>query len=315
VKLYLSDKLEEGGETAVQEHWKRIWNGYVTWATLGTFGNELVERYLALDRKQINISGDPAVSKCWPDYTEYNRRRMLRLVDRKAPVAKQVHGGRSVGGQTLNDLFSDPPRLLKALVDSGYVDPERPRDSKFIELMDFNGPMYEVFTEQDKDVILDWIESLRHSTQACVNPVPDAPDPIDLPGQVAQLIAQKVEEAAIYHDGITLIVSTGHPVPLKELFQRPAELMRALVVCGWIVPGEEDRSMFITRLLSNSGPMTTVFSNDEIGIIKKWVKDGAHPPSSEETMHKLFLGKLIPTVSSPITWAKRRQLIGMGSVH
>ena len=315
VKLYLSDKREEGGEAAVQEHWKRIWNGYVTWATLSDFGKELTERYLVLERKQVNISADPTVKKCWPDYTEYNRRRMLQLVERKAPFAEQVHGGRSIGGQPLNPLFGDPERLLDALVSSGYVDPQRPRDSKFLELMEFNGPMYEVFTERDKDVILDWVESLRPSNQTCIDPLPDTPSPIDLPGQVAQLIADKAGSAATFHDGITLTSGSGQAIPLKELFKTPAELMRALVACGWIVPGEDDRSMFITRLLSNSGPMTTVFSPNEVKIIRAWVNEGARPPSSELTQPASFAGVTVPIKRSTPNWSERRQLIGMGSVH
>jgi hypothetical protein len=321
IKLYLSDKREEGGEAAVQEHWKRIWNGYVTWATLSDFGQELVERYLVLERKQINISADPAVRKCWPDYKEYNERRMLHLVSKKAAVAEQVHRGRSVGGQSLTALFKNPPRLLEALKSSGYVDPNRPRDSKFLELMDFNGPMYEVFTERDKDIILDWIESLRPSTETCVDPESTTPTPVDLPGQVAKLIADKAESASLFHDGITLTISEGKPVPLKELFQKPAELMHALVVCGWIVPHEDGRSMFITRLLRDDGPMTGVFSEAEVTTIREWVKQGAKPPTDEAMQPasiletKLSVDDEVPSDRTETSWAERRQLIGMGSVH
>ena len=70
--------------------------------------------------------------------------------------------------------------------------------------MDFNGPMYEVFTERDKDVILDWIESLRPSTNTCVDPLPDVPTPIDLPGQVAKLIADNPIEQPLDADKLVL---------------------------------------------------------------------------------------------------------------
>jgi len=276
---------------------------------------EMIERILVLERKQINKSGDPTMKDCWPDFKEFNTNRMLRLVERKAPIAVDVHKGRSIGGQSLTDLFSDPPRLLKALVSSGYVDPERPRDSKFLELMDFNGPMYEVFTERDKDIILDWIESLRTTPQTCIEPLPKVPAPVDLPGQVAQLIADKAGAASTFHDGITLTNSEGHQVPLRELFQRPAELMQALVVCGWIVPGADNRSMFITRLLSNGGPMDGVFLPAEVQTIRNWVKEGAKPPSAVQPQPLNFVAKAIPTDRSTSTTAQRRHLIGMGSVH
>ena len=32
VKLYLRQVRVEGGEAAVQSHWKRIWDGYVAFA-------------------------------------------------------------------------------------------------------------------------------------------------------------------------------------------------------------------------------------------------------------------------------------------
>ncbi len=154
-------------------------------------------------------------------FDRFNRRRMIRLVEQKAPFARQVHGGSSLGGQSLNALFDDPPRLLDALVSSGYVDPQRPRDSKFLELMEFNGPMYEVFTERDKDVVLDWIESLRPSTQTCIDPIPDNPVPVDLPGQVAQIITAHAGTAAVFHDGIMLTGGDGKPVPSKNCSNGP----------------------------------------------------------------------------------------------
>jgi hypothetical protein len=53
VKLYLDAKQHEGGDAIVQEHWQRIWRGYVAWATLGNGHDEVVERMMLLDRKQI----------------------------------------------------------------------------------------------------------------------------------------------------------------------------------------------------------------------------------------------------------------------
>src|SRR5262249_9821314 len=79
VKLYLEGKREEGGDKAVQEHWLRIRNGYITWATLGGLGAELIERFLILERKQINISADKEKRVCWPDFKDYYRRQMVRL--------------------------------------------------------------------------------------------------------------------------------------------------------------------------------------------------------------------------------------------
>ena len=35
IKIFLAEQRQEGGEDEVQKNWKRIWNGYVTWATAG----------------------------------------------------------------------------------------------------------------------------------------------------------------------------------------------------------------------------------------------------------------------------------------
>lgn len=166
----------------------------------------------------------------------------------------------------------------------------------------------------NKDIILDWIESLRPSSRTCVDPQADTPGPGDLPGLVARIIKDKAEAAATFHDGIVLTGGSGSAVPLKELFQRPSELMHCLVGNGWIVPGEDDRSMFVTRLLLNSGPMTGVFSADEIETIRRWIREGAHAPAGDGVQPFAVAPFGLP-VTQKASWATRRQLIGMGSVH
>ncbi len=280
-ETYLAEKREEGGEAAVDVSWRRVWNGYVTWATLGGFGRDLVERTLVLEHTQINLSADPGRRACWPDLAQHDRDRMLALVARKAFAARQIHGGRLVDGQPLNALFDDPPKLLDALVNDGLVDPDRPRDSRLIELMGFSGPMYEVFTADEQDVVLDWIESLRPSTTRCVDPSPPPSASQDLPGRVESLIRDRAALAARFHDGIALADETGKAVALKTWFDRPAGLMAALVHCGWVVPGEPARSIFLSRLVGAGGPMSAVFSAEEVGLLAEWVERGAQPPGPE----------------------------------
>jgi hypothetical protein len=146
IKLYLASIQDAGGESALQAHWKRVWNGYVTWATLGGLGVERIERFLILDKKTINIS----VKKCWPDIGKYYREQMIKLVESKASVAKEVHIGRFVDGRPLDQLFSNTEQLLDSLRNAGYVNPDYPRDSKFLSLLEFDGPMYKIFTDQRK---------------------------------------------------------------------------------------------------------------------------------------------------------------------
>ena len=158
VKIFLDEKREEGGDRAVQENWKRVWNGYVGWATAGFNGEGMAERRLLIDRKSINL-GTPENPICYPDFKEYYKGRMISLIQRKAPFASQVHGRTALGGSLLNDLFKDPERLMQALLDEGLLDVGNPRRSPFFRLMEYEGPMYRVFTDEDKEIILDWLDS------------------------------------------------------------------------------------------------------------------------------------------------------------
>ena len=56
---------------------------------------------------------------------------------------------------------------MQVLVEGGYVDVEHPRRSRFLELLAFeNGPMYKVFTPAEREIIMDWMESLRPEPRA-----------------------------------------------------------------------------------------------------------------------------------------------------
>lgn len=195
IEAYLAREMEEGGDAAQQGTWKRIWNGYVAWATLGGLGVEMQERAMQIDRKQINI-GTSETPECWPDLGLWCRARMVRLVEHKAPEASQVHGLHKLGTTLLNTLFAshpgDVPDLLRA---NGYIDIAHPRRSRFFQLIDFGGPMYRVFDDDERAVILDWIESLTAQptcvgAEAAVAPTTSAAGPKGLkaaPGAVSTL--------------------------------------------------------------------------------------------------------------------------------
>jgi len=171
IELYLEQIGADGGNSQVQSQWKRIWTGYVTWATLGTFGSDLVKYLMKFDGK-----GTPEQKK------EFARERMLNLIQKKAPVAETSHGNAMLNGRRLNELFTDPPALLDALSNDPrqLINVESPRDSPFIaQLMSFNGPMYKVFTEAEQDIILDWIESLETTI-----PIP----PADIGAQMREVL-------------------------------------------------------------------------------------------------------------------------------
>lgn len=331
IELYLADKQEEGGDIAVQEAWNRIWNGYVTWATLSTFGRKFIERALTIDRKQINIDlRDPNNPNCFPDLNNSVRERMISLVKSRAEIADTVHRAVNVGGQSLSNLFSEPERLLDSLVDAGYVDPEHPRDSKFIRLLDFDGPMYKIFDRKDIDTILDWIESLRVTNPTCTNPI-IVPEPGSEPIEVKMLnlLARNEGIGSVSHRGISLPVSDGTTRTINELFENIPLLMEAMVLGGWVTPGSLEDSVFYTRLITNNGPMSGFFSRpDELKIAEDWILDGAKIPSqgiitpliatnSSENISDELISEISSTnlAQFPTTFAKLRPIVGMGSVH
>jgi hypothetical protein len=329
ILFYLADKQEEGGFSPVKESFERIWKGYVTWATLSDFGTKLLERMLLVDKKQINIDlRDPAKPVCFPNYKIDAYDRMIALVSRRSDIAKEVHKAKSVGGQSLSALFDTPSKLLEGLQSAGYVNPEHPRDSRFLKLLEFDGPMYKVFTSEDIDIIRDWIESLRESFSKCVNPLPaQSTDPQDWNVRMRDLLASNSSVGSSSHRGISLPLEDGTTKTINELFGDIPTLMKAMVRGGWITPGSLDDSVFYTRLIGGEekiGPMAFICKTDEdLEIVKEWIKGGAKPPTIISPLAAPLslvstsddLEQAVTTNDVPLTFAKRRQLIGMGSVH
>ena len=282
IKLYLHAKHEEGGDAIVQEHWQRIWRGYVAWSTLGNGADEVVERMMILDKKQIYLqsslllasdilppfvaalrAGADAVSshlrgqlglptqallRSWnsaahpsdalldglrkdlnlclragiyeperfiavplsadtkrlidlkpkhgvdvidlgrclledaypdgitrrvgfPDLKRHYAARMADLIRRKTQLALQSH--RRVGW-LMQAFQQGPETVMRMLLDQGLIDIEHPAHSRLFEKFDFSGPMYKVFTDEEKATMIDWIESLRADGAEVVRPEPAA---------------------------------------------------------------------------------------------------------------------------------------------
>ncbi|HEY6423721.1 MAG TPA: iron-containing redox enzyme family protein, partial [Pseudonocardiaceae bacterium] len=231
VKLYLDDVREKGGMDALQSHWARIWKGYVTWATIGTFGSDLINHLLLFDGKL-------------PDQRKaYAAQRMTAMITRKAPTARKSHGPARLGGRLLNELFTDPPALMEALLTDpeGWIDRSSPRDSRFFrELLSFSGPMYKVFTPEDQDIILDWVESLREV------PIPPPP-PVDVGLEMKTILSRYADRARREprHRAFTFPQLDGTPKSIRDWFEGPLEdLMAALARSQWIKSGSVEGSSF-----------------------------------------------------------------------
>jgi hypothetical protein len=243
---------------------------------------------------------------------------MLALVRRKAPFASQLHGGIVIGGKPLSSLFDRPQELLDLLVKEQLVNPKHPRDSRLLALMQFEGPMYRVFSEDEQSVVLDWIESLGGNAYECIDPLPDEPGD-DPAAKMADIISTHASEAKAAHAGIMLMTKNGEHKALVDLFDNPAELMGALVASGWVSPGEPMRSFFLTRILQNDGPMAGVFKEVEIATVTAWIQAGAEMPRELERLMARRLEELPPSEAAKVKagqdFARARPMIGMGSVH
>ncbi|MEO8716102.1 MAG: iron-containing redox enzyme family protein, partial [Acetobacteraceae bacterium] len=282
IKMYLHVKEQEGGDAIVQEHWQRIWRGYVAWSTLGNGADEVVERMLIVDKKQIHLrsslllesdilppliaalrsaqdpvsaylrsrlnpstaslltaawTAEPAsadllgglrrdLNAClraglydearfasvalsaptrallrlspsqgldlidlgrslledaypdgiarragFPDIKRHYADRMAALIRGKTQLALQSHRRKP---WLIEAFKGEPEALMQTLIRRGLIDIEHPTRSPFFEKTEFSGPMYKVFTDEEKAVIVDWIESLRADGAAVARPQPRA---------------------------------------------------------------------------------------------------------------------------------------------
>ncbi len=293
IKAYLHAKEQEGGDIAVQEHWQRIWRGYVAWSTLGNGADEVLERMMLVDKKQIRLgsslllaseiqpplvaslqAGEDSVSvylrgrlapataallDAWtegvpsaellealrrdlnaclrtgiydaarfaavslstetrgllrvksqqavdlidlgrslledtypagiarrpgfPDVKAHYAARMAALIRHKTPLALQSHRRR---GWLIEAFATGPEAVMEALLRRGLIDIDHPARSALFEKLEFSGPMYKVFTDEERAVIIDWIESLRADGAAVTRPQAHA---FPIPEQVTALVA------------------------------------------------------------------------------------------------------------------------------
>jgi len=302
VKLYLDDAAEKGGDLAVQAQWARIWNGYVTWATTGSFGNDLLVHLLLFDGKL-------------PDQRKtFAEQQMVSMIGRKASAARRSHGRARLGGRPLNELFDDPATLMDLLLNDpeGWMDRENPRDSRFLrELISFTGPMFKVFTEQDVEIILDWLESMKEA------PLP--PDPtLDIGQEMKGVLAKYAVRGAQQprHRAFTFPQEDGSPKAVAAWFEGPPEdMMAAMARSEYVKPGSVADSTFFTDVIGPVGMMGGILDPADEAVIEKWVAQGCPPPGQGLRSGVALQRALRAPEPLPAPFATRRLTIGHGSVH
>ncbi len=237
VELHLEQTRAELGEDAMQAQWKRIWNGYVAFATTGTLADDMLKKRLH----------PPTAAD-----------KVTAMVRERAPRARLNHGQKRLAGKLINDLFADPNAVMAALVDHGMIVGGDPDNSPFFRLLAPDGPMYKIFTDAEIETWRTWARSL---------PVVKAtPLPLTPAERMVHLIdtMRRRQQGQPAHEAMKL---TGpDPSDPRQLVSQPVAwwfrqrteaFMQALAHedSGWITPGDAQRSGFVTDLLHGDNVM------------------------------------------------------------
>jgi len=90
----------------VQRLWRRIWTGYVAFATTGTLGQDLRN----LLKQRVENPQTP-------------QDKVRDIMYSKKQYGSLNHGERRLGANLINDLFEDPDAFMQALIDNNYIVP------------------------------------------------------------------------------------------------------------------------------------------------------------------------------------------------
>ncbi|MEN8259994.1 MAG: iron-containing redox enzyme family protein [Pseudomonadota bacterium] len=142
--------------------------------------------------------------------------KIAALMAQKAPYAFGHHKNACLGGKTLDHWFSETPfqaqPFLTALSQSPYVNLDTPEESRLFELMGPRGPMFGVFSEREREILLNWLEEgapapmIQAAHASPITPsVPPSPS-----GGVTEIDAQETTPNAreLFH---RLVNSDLHP--------------------------------------------------------------------------------------------------------
>jgi len=296
VMLYLQNMRLAGGEEAVQRAWRRIWNGFVAFATIGNFGNDLL-----------------ALVNSKPDL----RAQMIAMIERKANFGSRNHQNHMVGPSRIDEWFSNPPAFLDALADHGYITPGDWPNSRMLQLMNFEtGPMYRVFTDDEIQLWEDYTNSLG-------KPKPPKPPPKPSPARAMAAVVDQlrpVQQGVAGHVANFMADESGMVHTIDWWFQQPSHALIAALaspVNDLVRPGDPGNSRFLMELIAPTGPMGPAFgqpadppnSGSCRDVVHDWIVAGC--PLLAEKEFTLRLG-------TPRAQRDRHptgRIYGMGNVH
>ncbi|MFJ8016735.1 LodA/GoxA family CTQ-dependent oxidase [Streptomyces sp. NPDC096339] len=305
VVQYLEEIYDNGGDTAVQQCWQRIWNGYVAFGNTGNLGDDLWE-----------LLFDPPTPE----------ERLIRLIGDKAPFASRNHGAKTLGGTRLNDWFLDPSGLLQELQDSGLILPGDPEQSPFFELTTFTGPMYKVFTDAELDLWRQWTRSLT------TPPTKPALSPLEAMTRLVDLLRSRQAGNSAHSNATITGPDPAEPGRTRTesvawWFTQPAGALLAAIAHpnnGLVQPGQPQESVFVTDLISPSNGMGRAFDAVVPGtsrtgreIAVEWINAGCPLPDLTPPQARVMLSALTsPEVAEVgVGGISRPKIHGMGAVH
>ncbi|MDD1611710.1 MAG: iron-containing redox enzyme family protein, partial [Methylococcaceae bacterium] len=95
------------------------------------------------------------------DMPETAFQSVARMLSDKAPAAFGHHRNVKLGGRTLDDWFAEQPfdshKFLATLSESPYIDRQNPLASPLLKLFEFDGPMFGILAENDKQTLKRWL--------------------------------------------------------------------------------------------------------------------------------------------------------------
>ena len=254
IRQYLDNiRANGGGEAAVQDQWRRIWNGFVAFGAAGNFGSDLAD--LLMNRPSL-------------------RDRVLQMIVDKTEYAQRNHDHKRLGPNLVNDWFADPVAFLDALVTYGKLIPGDWSASPMRALVSFEtGPMYRVFTDDEVQLWADYTNSLAAPAPPGPGPTPPGPAPTPPPPPTPSSDAARGMAAVIdllrpqqlgepQHQTSALAAPDGSEHPVGWWFTQPTrDFMAALAnpANGWIVPGDPKASRFVTQLIQPNNAMGYAF--------------------------------------------------------
>lgn len=296
VMLYLQNARISGGDEAVQAAWRRIWNGFVAFATIGTFGDDLLNL--------VNAK---------PDL----RAQMIAMIERKANFGSRNHQNHMVGPSRIDEWFCNPPAFLDALVEHDYVTPGNWADSRMLALMNFEtGPMYRVFTDDEIQLWEDFTNSLAH-------PVPPPPPPPVSPARAMMLVVDQlrpVQQGVAGHVQNFMQDEHGVAQTIDWWFQQPTRALLSALASPrneLVRPGDPANSVFLMKWIAPTGPMGAAFGQPAKApntgtcrdVVHAWILAGC--PLVSEKPFTLRLG----TPRAKRDLHPTGHVLGMGSVH